>query len=297
MNTALDVVALQLAATPGQVRSNVDRYVAAVRAVAGADLIVTPELVTTGYDLTVLHARADELAEPLDGPSVGVTAELAVELGATIVLGLLERDGDALYDTAAVVTPSGAVTPFRKTHLYPAEVGLFTAGDQLVTVDTQAARVGPLICFEHAFPELATTLALAGAQVLVFPSAVPFGYEYLLDLRTRARAQDNQVFAVGCNLTGGDYCGKSLIVDPRGDVLAQAGVGEETIRASIDLAAIDREREQEPALGMRRPALYAADRVGAAGPGQPSESATGSGQTPVSATGAGEAAGSGQPAW
>ena len=275
MRRTLDVAALQLAADVGRPRRNLDRVVAAARAAAGADLIVTPELVTTGYDLAVIRERGHELAEPADGPAVTLTAELAAELDATIVLGLLERDGDVLYDTAAVVTPSGAVSLFRKTHLYPAEVGLFTAGEELITVDTPVARLGPLICFEHAFPELATTLALAGAQVLVIPSAVPVGYEYLLELRTRARAQDNQVFAVGCNLTavgcnltGGGFCGRSLIAGPRGEVLARGSTAEETVRARLDLSAIARERAQEPALRLRRPALYAPDRVGAAGSGE-----------------------------
>jgi predicted amidohydrolase len=258
----LEVVVLQLGSVPGELRRNVDQYVRAVRSHGpGADLIVTPELATSGYDVTVLAKRGAELAEPLDGPTVSLSAELAAELGTTIVLGLLEADGEALYDTAAVVTAAGEVHPFRKTHLYPAEVGLFTAGQVLLTVDVPGARVGPLICFEHAFPELATTLALAGAQILVIPSAVPYGYEYLMELRTRTRAQDNQIFAVGCNLAGGEFCGGSLVVDPRGEVIARAGTGEQAIRARIDLTAIERERRREPALRLRRPTLYRPEQV------------------------------------
>ena len=86
----LEVVLLQLGPVPGELRSNVDRYVRAVRAHgAGADLIVTPELATSGYDVAVLAKRGAELAEPLDGPSVSVTAELAAELNTSVVLGLL----------------------------------------------------------------------------------------------------------------------------------------------------------------------------------------------------------------
>lgn len=239
-----------------------ERLLAALRSqCAGADLVVTPELVTTGYDLAMIDQRGAELAEPLDGPTVAAVAEEATRLGTTVVLGLLERDGDALYDSAVVVVPDGTVQAFRKTHLYPPERLRFTAGDTLLTVDTPAGRIAPLICFEHAFPELATTLALAGAQILVIPSAVPFGYEYLLTLRTRARAQDNQVFAVASNLTGGDYCGRSLIVDPRGEVLAEADTRETVLRTRVDLAAIARERDREPALRVRRDELYQADAV------------------------------------
>jgi len=235
----------------------VDRLAELVRKHAdGAELVVAPELVTSGYDLEVLARRGRELAEPLDGPTAARVSELATETGATLVFGMLERDGDVLYDTAVVAAPGGELVPYRKSHLYPTESELFAAGTELVVAPTPAGRLGMMICFEHAFPDVATTLALRGAQILVIPSAVPVGYEHLLTLRTRARAQDNQVFAVGCNLTGDGFCGRSLVADPRGDVVAEAGVEETVLRAVLDLAAIDREREREPALRLRRPDLY-----------------------------------------
>jgi multiple sugar transport system substrate-binding protein len=80
-------------------------------------------------------------------------------------------------------------------------------------------------------------------------------------VRTRARAQDNQVYAVGANLTGNGFCGRSLVADPRGDVVAEAGVEETVFRAVLDLAAIDREREREPALRLRQPDLYRHGRL------------------------------------
>jgi len=248
---------LQMAAHTGELPANVDRLAELVRKHAdGAELVVAPELVTSGYDLEVLARRGTELAEPLDGPTAARVSELATETGATLVFGMLERDGDVLYDTAVVAAPGGELVPYRKSHLYPTESELFAAGTELVVASTPAGRLGMMICFEHAFPDVATTLALRGAQILVIPSAVPVGYEHLLTLRTRARAQDNQVFAVACNLTGDGFCGGSLVADPRGDVVAEAGVEETVLRAVLDLAAIDREREREPALRLRRPDLY-----------------------------------------
>lgn len=256
------VAALQLAPVPGDVAGNTGRYLSALRAHgAESDLVVTPELCLTGYDLRLVAERGHELAEPLDGPAVTATADLAAELSTTVVLGMLERDGDVLFDTAVVVTPSGGVHPFRKTHLYPAEIGHFQAGERLVTVDTPVGCLGPLICFEHAFPEVATTLALAGAQILVIPSAVPVGYEHLLALRTRARAQDNQVFAVACNMAGGEFCGRSLISGPKGQLLAGVGSAAQVLRCSLDLTEIERERDLEPSLTMRQPDLYRPDSV------------------------------------
>jgi predicted amidohydrolase len=257
MTSEVEVAALQLVAEPGDPEANRARFATAVRErCRGADLIVAPELTSSGYDLDEIDRRGHELAEPLDGPTARLASCLASELGATIVVGLLERAGDSLYDTAAVVTPDGSVTGYRKSHLYPPETSRFAAGDELLTIPTPVGRVGLMICFEHAFPEIATALALRGAEIIAIPSAVPFGYEHLLTLRTRARAQDNQVYVVAANLAGNGFCGGSLIVDPRGDVLAAAGTDETAIRARVDLGAIAREREREPALSLRRPHLY-----------------------------------------
>jgi predicted amidohydrolase len=255
--STVEVVVLQMSARAGDLAGNLDRFVELVRGHAGgADLVVAPELVTSGYDLDVLARRGRELAEPLGGPTAARLSELAGQVGATLVLGMLEQDGGVLYDTAVTATPDGRVLPYRKSHLHPTELELFAAGTELVVAATPAGRLGMMICFEHAFPEMATALALRGAEILVVPSAVPVGYEHLLTLRTRARAQDNQVFAVGCNLTGDGFCGRSLVADPRGDVLAEAGVEETVFRAALDLAAIGRERVREPALRFRRPDLY-----------------------------------------
>jgi predicted amidohydrolase len=256
MSTTVEAVAVQLHAAPGERDANLDRLARAVRDCGGADLIVAGELVNSGYDLDLIDREAADLAESLDGPTVTVTRTLAADTGATIVVGMLEQHEDRLYDSAIVVAPDGRAVPYRKSHLYPPERRRFAAGDELVRLDTSAGRLGVMICFEHAFPEIATALALDGAEILAIPSAVPVGYEHLLTLRSRARAQDNQLFVVAANLAGNGFCGGSLIVDPRGEMLAQAGTGEETIRARLDLAAIAREREREPNLRLRRPALY-----------------------------------------
>ena len=97
----------------------------------------------------------------------------------------------------------------------------------------------------------------------MIPSAVPVGCEYLLTLRTRARAQDNQVFVIACNLTGDGFCGRSLVADPRGDVVVEAGDEERVLRARLDLGEIDAELSREPALRLRRPDLYRAGAVDA----------------------------------
>jgi predicted amidohydrolase len=161
-----------------------------------------------------------------------------------------------LYDSVATITPDGRASVYRKTHLYPAELDCFAAGQELNTVASPAGVLGPSLCFEHAFPDIATTLALAGAQILVIPSAVPYAFEHLLELRTRARAQDNQVFAVGCNMVGHGFCGRSLVTDPKGDVVLRAEEAETVLRAGLTSTRSRRNGRGEPALGLRRPELY-----------------------------------------
>jgi predicted amidohydrolase len=197
----------------------------------------------------------DSLAA-LHGQALASMAELRLAQGRVEEAERLVSGFEDYFVTAPVVAPDGRASVYRKTHLYPAELDCFTAGQSLDTVASPAGVLGPLLCFEHAFPDIATTLALAGAQILVIPSAVPYGFEHLLELRTRARAQDNQVFAVGCNMVGHGFCGRSLVTDPVGDVVVRAGGAETVLRVRLDLSAIAQERAREPALRLRRPELY-----------------------------------------
>lgn len=251
------VAVLQLVSEPGEVAANVDRLIELVEEHGPeVDLVVAPELATTGYDLPLLAARGRELAEPADGATGKRLQEVAARTGATLVVGFLERDGDEVYDSLLMLSPSGPLGVYRKSHLHASEFAVFAAGETLGVVDTPAGIVGPLVCFEHAFPDVATTLALAGAQILVIPSAVPLDYEHLLHLRTRARAQDNQIFAIACNMTGHGFAGRSLVAGPRGEVLAEAGEEPTVLVVELDLSAARSERGREPALQMRRPELY-----------------------------------------
>ena len=140
----LDVAVVQMWAARGDVAGNTDRLVRSLRAhCAGADLVVAPELVTTGYDLDLIDERGHALAEPMDGPTVSQVADVAADLEMTVVFGLLERDHDLLYDTVAVVTPERKVSSARKSHLYPAERGRFASGNGLAPIDTPAAGSDP----------------------------------------------------------------------------------------------------------------------------------------------------------
>ena len=270
---ALRLAVVQTSPALGEVAANLAAAIATLRGLAGqSEFAVFPELFTTGYNREELDHVG--LAEPIpDGPTVTALCSAAAETGVGVVGTILERSGDTVYDTAIVIDSAGRfVTSYRKSHLYPAERALFGAGDRVVVARlSERIRLGLAICFEHAFPEIFAELALAGANVIAIPSAVPEGYEYLLDLRTRARAQDNQVYVAAANLSGFDgrtrWCGGSLIAGPRGDVLAVAGPDQGVIGARIDLSRIESERRQEPIFVNRRPELYSRLRAVAAGVG------------------------------
>jgi predicted amidohydrolase len=273
MTDSVSAAAIQMTCQLGDTTANLAQAETLLTEVAGqADIACLPELFNTGYHLDALGQRLFDLAEPVPavpqdptGPTVTRLCELAACLNLAIIAGLAERDPLAtglLYDSAVLINRHGHICGrYRKSHLYPTEHRFFRPGDTLPVFELDGLRVGLAICFEAAFPPIFSTLALQGAQVVFNPSAVPVGYGYLQDLRTLARAQDNQLFVVAVNHAGdeGDvtYCGQSQVADPRGDILALASEDQPAaILAELDLRLIRDQRLQEPILRGFRPELY-----------------------------------------
>lgn len=229
------------------------------------DIVCLPEFFSTGYNLNLIGTDYFDLAETVPGETTAALGRKAREKGLAMIGNIVERDKrqeSVLYDTAFAIDKNGTLKgKYRKYHLYPTEHSYFRPGNAVSVVDLDGIKIGMAICFDHAFPELFRLLALQGAQIIIIPSAVPKGYAYLLNLRTRARAQDNQVFVAAANRVGREdtveYCGLSKIVDPRGEVLVEAsGEKEEIISTEIHLDRIAEERKSEPVLrSLRRDLL------------------------------------------
>jgi predicted amidohydrolase len=224
-----------------------------------------PELFTTGYNLDLIGDDFFRLAESIPGPTTESMAQQARKHNLAIVGTIVERDQEregVLFDTTFFLDADGQLLgKYRKSHLYPTEHRYFRSGNHLPVFDLGGIRAGAAVCFDHAFPQIFSILAFKGAEIVFIPSAVPVGYEYLLDLRTRARAQDNQIFTVAVNRVGQEgevtYCGRSHVVNPRGEVIARAtSTKGEALVAEIDLGLILKERMQEPTLRSMRPELY-----------------------------------------
>jgi predicted amidohydrolase len=252
----------QFAPAFGAPAANLARLSAAVD--TGADLWILPELALSGYDF-VDRAEAMGLAEPIPGPTTTALVELCARRRTQLVVGLAERAGDRLYNTAVAVSATGLLGRYRKVHLFDREKQTFDPGPEPFTVlGLGAYRLGMMICFDWIFPEAARSLALGGADLIAHPSNLVLPYCHAA---MATRALENGVFAATANRIGTEartdrtltFTGGSRIIDPRGQVLAAAGVdAEEVITAEVDLAAARQKRitDHDDRLADRRPECY-----------------------------------------
>ncbi len=238
----------QFAVKPMAVRENIEKAAAWIeRAVKenGAKLVVLPETVTTGFTPGVPVEALWEAVDTLPGPSLAPVIKAAQGLGTFVVFPTYERGPapDVVYNSAALIAPDGEIWGiYRKTHLFPTERrergGWSTPGQTPVVVQTPLANIGMTICYDGDFPELFRCEALAGAEVIVRPSALLRSFE-IWELTNRARAYDNHVYMAACNAIGPDakenyYFGHSMIVSPIAQTLALARGTEEIIAAELD---------------------------------------------------------------
>jgi predicted amidohydrolase len=214
--------------------------------------------------------EAMPFAEEIPGPTTAALEAACRRLGAHVVCGLLERDGDVLYNAAVLVGPDGLIGSYRKTHLPFLGVDRFTTpGEELHVFDTPLGRIGLEICYDLRFPEVTRTLALRGADIVAHPTNFPMAAKVQTEVITLARAAENRIYLLTANRVGkerwGEFCGWSQIVDPFGKRLAEADETEETLLvAEIDL---EKARDKDYVIpgeyelylfGDRRPELYGA---------------------------------------
>jgi predicted amidohydrolase len=254
---------IQLCPAFGQVEANRE---AACRMVAAADaaLLVLPELCLSGYQFRD-RQEALALSEPADGPTAAALTPLCRRDGKHVVLGLAERDGGRLYNSAILVGPGGLLGVYRKAHLFWDEPDWFEPGDSGFRVwDIGACRLGLMICFDWVYPEAARSLTLAGAEVIAHPSdlVLPYCQQVM-----PARALENRVFTITANRYGTEartgapvtFSGRSQIAAPDASVLAEGpAVGDHTAVVELDLARA-RDKLLTPRnhlLDGRRPELY-----------------------------------------
>jgi len=225
-----------------------------------ADLVILPEMWTTGYALADL---AGNLADQGGEPTGAILAGLAHECGVYLVGSVADQRDGRIYNSATVYAPDGSrVAEYSKAHLVPMmDEHLYLAPGQSVTLaEIAGVKAGLAICYDLRFPELFRTMALGGAELLIIPAEWPAQRLQHWRLLLQARAIENQCFVLACNRVGKDlnntFPGHSMVIDPWGAILAEGGDGEEILRAQFDPALVSEIRARIPVFRDRRPDLY-----------------------------------------
>ena len=223
----------------------------------GTDLVLVPE--AYARDFGEAGSDVSAFAEPVDGAFASEVARVASARGTTVVAGMFEpgKDPDRPFNT--LVVRGAAEAAYRKIHLYDSfgyrESDRLTAGEvEPVVVQVGGFAVGLMTCYDLRFPELARALVDRGAEVLAVPAAWVAGPRKVDHWRTlaRARAIENTVFVLAAGQPGPRYSGHSLVVDPLGDVLAEAGDGPEVLTATLTREVLEDARRTNPSLANRR---------------------------------------------
>lgn len=262
------IVCRQLAPRVGDLRANRELALAAIRDAvgAGADIVVLPELATSGY----VFASREEAASVAVAADDELFAEWAAAAGHSVVIGGFCEGGrnGRLYNSAAVVDTGGVRAIYRKTHLWDREKLVFEPGDeQPPVVDTEFGRIGVLICYDLEFCEMTRALALAGADLIAVPTnwplvARPDGERPPEVIVAMAAARTNRLLIACCDRSGTErgqeWTAGTTIVDADGWIAAMSAEEDGTAIADVDLLAAREKQwtERAHALGDRRPELY-----------------------------------------
>lgn len=259
----MKVAAIQFDVALGDPESNrlsVRRLVEAAVSSEGPDLVVLPEMWNTGYCLSRVRDVADRDGEP----TRGFISELCRRYRMNIIAGSVAdlREG-RVYNTSYVFgRDGGELGQYSKIHRFRLmhEHLYLEAGDRPLVVDIDGVRCGVMICYDLRFPELARRIALAGASAMFIPAQWPHPREHHWRTLLMARAIENQMYVVGCNRVGlmgdEDFFGRSMIVDPWGEIAVEAGATETVISADIDVDRVRRVRETIPVFEDRNPESY-----------------------------------------
>ena len=249
---------------------------ATAAATQGADLIVLPELASSGYVFTDQEEAQRSAEDPDDGPTVRALREVCAAHGCHVVAGLNERDGDCRHNSAVLVGPSGRLATYRKLHLFYHEQRWFEPGDDLPIVDLPIGRVGIIICYDLWFPEPARALALAGAEIIAVPTNWVASFKRTVwddrgycqgDYVAMATAAQNGVVMACADRIGTErevaFIGASIIVGADGWPVAGPASkdAEELLVADVDLDSVEQARRRTPRNHLhtdRRPEAYRA---------------------------------------
>lgn len=225
---------------------------------SGAQIVLLPELWSTGYDLE----RMEEHAKATEGLILRLS-QLAKQRSIYIIGSLITKKGEDYFNTATIFSPKGQVVgEYDKAHLFPPleEDRYFSPGRSTPLFDLPWGKTALAICYDLRFPELFRKYTLGGARIVFLPGEWPYPRLEHWRVLLQARAIEDQLFIVACNRVGEArghrFIGRSAICDPRGERVIEGGEEEALLVATIDLDLVEEVRRQLPFLGDRRGDLY-----------------------------------------
>jgi predicted amidohydrolase len=253
---------VQFAPVLGDLDGNLAIIERLLKAAPAADVLVLPELCSTGYNFSSAR-QARDLSEDIGHSRfVALLETICADRGFHMVAGMAERDGDKLFNTSILVGSRGYVGRYRKLHLFMNEKDIFAPGDFAPPIfDIGICKLGMLICFDWIFPEIWRVLALQGADLICHPSnlVLPGFCQRAIPIH----ALINRFYVVTANRIGTEgeltFTGMSTIADAKGNVLAQASSTDEEIGVAEMDVTLSRDKKMTPrndVLTDRRPEFY-----------------------------------------
>lgn len=233
------------------------------------DLVVFPELITSGNELGV---RFTELAQRIPGPTVNLIAQRANDFGIYVAFGMVSKEKveSVLYNSGVLVGPDGdLIQVYNKIHLRGEERMAFREGFKMPVAETEIGNIGLMLGYDLAYPEVARSMALDGADLLCVLANWEAAHVDEWKTYLRARAYENSIYIAGANRVGEDvtmsFGGESMLIGPRGEIYASLAdqTDEETgaplegfAVAPIDLEEVRKNREEYQFMQTRQPAVY-----------------------------------------
>jgi 5-aminopentanamidase len=263
MSSLVNVAGAQIDVAWGDPKTNLARIQSVMEKNSreGVLLTVFPECAVSGYCFDSLE-EARPFASPIPGPATDELVAIAQKSGSYLVAGMLESDGDRIFNAAVLVGPNGLIGSYRKIHLPYLGIDRFaTPGDRPFRVfEVGPLRVGMHICYDGSFPESARVMAVQGADLIVLPTNWPPKSECAAAHLANVRAHENNIYYLCVNRVGEErgfaFIGGSKICDPSGETIAEApGTQEQIMVATIDVERARRKRL------IRVPGLHEINRI------------------------------------
>jgi predicted amidohydrolase len=211
----------------------------------GSNVILLPELFTTGYDL----ANSRSLAEKLDGPTVQWMKNISIEHNITLVGSIIEVGEDLPFNTLVVSSPTGLISSYRKIHLFApmGEADAFNPGTHLTVINISGWKIGLAICFDLRFADMFVDYADQEIDLLLFCAEWPSVRISHWDALLLARAIESQCYVVACNRVGkdlmNDFGGHSQIIAPSGEIISKGLNTEEVVSGKTSLELVNSSKQ------------------------------------------------------